>query len=268
MQQLVDRVAVVTGASSGIGRATALALAEAGCALALVDIDEVGLAQTAASVRALGRLASTHRASVADRDAMMALPEAVIAEHGAAHILVNNAGVNLTAPFAQTSLEDFDHVIAVDLLGVVHGCKAFWPHLVAADEAHIVNVSSAAALVGMPTQSAYCAAKAAVRAFSQSLYTELGHTQVGVSCVMPGTTRTNILKSGRAADTELQERLVGLMARYAPGPQRVARAIVRAIRRRDPEVIVCPDAVALAGLQRRAPDAVRGALRWLGGRVG
>jgi NAD(P)-dependent dehydrogenase (short-subunit alcohol dehydrogenase family) len=268
MRTLKERVAVVTGAAGGIGRATAVALAKAGCALALVDVDEVGLAATAESVRAAGRVASVHVLSVSDRAAMMALPEAVIAAHGAVHVLVNNAGVNMTAPFAEATLEDFDWVLGVNLMGVVHGCKAFLPHLRAADEGHIINVSSAAAMVGMPTQSAYCASKAAVRAFSESLYTELGGTRVGVSCVMPGTTRTGILANGRASDSELKARLVGLMARYAPGPERVARAIVRAIRGSQPEVVVCPDAHALAGLNHTAPTVVRGALRWLGGRVG
>ncbi|MEZ4267011.1 MAG: SDR family NAD(P)-dependent oxidoreductase [Myxococcota bacterium] len=268
MRKLKDKVAVVTGAAGGIGRATALSLADAGCALALVDVDEVGLAATARSVEAKGQAVSAHVVSVADRAQMLALPAEVIAAHGAVHVLVNNAGVNMMTPFTEMALDDFDWVLGIDLMGVVHGCKAFLPHLLAADAAHIVNVSSMAALVGMPTQSAYCAAKAAVRAFSESLYTELGQTRVGVSCVMPGTTRTNILANGRASDPALHARLVGLMSRYAPGPERVARAIVRAIRQEEAQVMVCPDAHALAGLQRGSPALVRTALRWLGGRVG
>lgn len=268
MRNLRDRVAVVTGAAGGIGRATALSLADAGCALALVDVDEVGLAATARSVEAKGRAASTHVVSVSDRPAMLALPAEVIAAHGAVHVLVNNAGVNTMAPFAELTLDDFDWVLGIDLMGVVQGCKAFLPHLLTADAAHIVNVSSMAALVGMPMQSAYCAAKAAVRAFSESLYAELGHTQVGVTCVMPGTTRTNILASGRTSDPALHARLVGLMSRYAPGPELVARAVVRAIRNEDAQVMVCPDAHALAGLQRGSPALVRAALRWLGNRAG
>lgn len=268
MRELRARVAVVTGAAGGIGRATAEALAKAGCALALVDIDEVGLAATAESVRGLGRVASIHVASVSDRARMLALPDEVLASHGAVHVLVNNAGVNMLAPFAEASLEDFDWVLGINLMGVVHGCKAFLPHLRAAEEAHIVNVSSMAALVGMPTQSAYCASKAAVRAFSEALYAEMGGTQVGVSCVMPGTTRTGILANGRALDGELKARLVGLMARYAPGPERVARAIVQAIRGAEPAVLVCPDAHVLARLNHAAPAVVRGAMRWLGGHAG
>ncbi|MCB9730875.1 MAG: SDR family NAD(P)-dependent oxidoreductase [Deltaproteobacteria bacterium] len=271
MRELRDRVAVVTGAGSGIGQATAMALSDAGCRLALVDRDPAGLAATAERLRArpgtAERPPSQHTADVADRARMMALPAEVLDAHGAVHIVVNNAGVNLTAPFSEMSLDDFDWVMGVDLMGVVHGCKAFLPHLRAADEAHLVNVSSMAAILGLPTQSGYCAAKAAVLAFTESLQCELSATRVGVTCVLPGTTSTNILARGRAADPAGHQRLVRLMALFGARPEQVARAIVRGIRQRRPRVVACPDAWLLAALEQASPGMTRAAMRWLGRRL-
>src|SRR5690349_9388793 len=148
MRQLADRVAVVTGSASGIGRATAIALAREGCDLALADVDEVGMAETAAAVRELGRNVSTHRVDVSDKARMEAFAAEVVDEHGDVHILINNAGVSVTASLADQTLEDFEWIVGINFWGVVYGCKFFLPHLQRAGGATIVNLSSMFGLIG------------------------------------------------------------------------------------------------------------------------
>ena len=195
--KLRNRVAVVTGAASGIGRATAVALASEGCDLALADLDDVGMRETARQVERLSRRATMHHVDVADRAAMRAFAQEVEDEHLRVHVLVNNAGVSVNAPFAEQSLEDFEWLMGVNFWGVVHGCKLFLPLLRRAGEGTIVNLSSLFGLIGLPTQSSYCASKFAVRGFSESLLAELASENINVLCVHPGGVNTNIAKSAR-----------------------------------------------------------------------
>jgi short-subunit dehydrogenase len=249
-------VAVVTGAAGGIGRATSQALAEAGCHLALVDRDEAGLAVASKELAGARRRVTSHAADVADRARMEALAADVVAEHGAVHVLVNNAGVTVARSFEEHSLEDLDWIVGINFWGVVHGCRFFLPHLRVVDEGHIVNISSMAAFVGMPTQSSYCATKAAVQSLSESLYAELSGTAIGVTCVHPGTIRTNLLRSSRHGQferAERVERLVRGMDRWGRPPEVVARRIVRAIERRRPRVVIGAEARVTDWLKRLAP---------------
>ena len=162
-------VAVVTGAAGGIGRAISVVFARRGCDLALVDVDEAGLRETATIVEASGRRASAHVTDVSDRVAIESLPEGVLREHGAPDLLVNNAGVGLSGPLAETSLEDLEWVMGVNFWGAVLASKVFLPHLSARSEAHIVNVLSSFALAGFPAKSGYCASKFALRGFTEAL---------------------------------------------------------------------------------------------------
>jgi len=230
MKKLQDRVAVVTGAASGIGRATAIALAKEGCALALADVNEVGLEETAAAVRALGRKATTHRVDVADKDRMRRFADEVQEAHGAVHVLVNNAGVTVTAPFEEHSLEDWEWIVGINFWGVVYGCKFFLPYLKQADEAHIVNLSSLFGLIGVPAQSSYCATKFAVRGLSEALWVELKDLNIGVTAVHPGGVRTNIAKSARTEGAALKSFGIDLIERFSVSPERCARQIVQAIK--------------------------------------
>ncbi len=255
MEQLAGRVAVVTGAGSGIGRATAVLLGRRGCHLALVDIDEGRLAAARAELEASGAIATTHVVDVADAGGMRGLAADVVAAHGACHILVNNAGVTSAGRFIDDEADDIAWMVGINVFGVVHGCKAFLPALIEADEAHIVNLSSMVALVGLPRNAVYSLTKGAVRSFSEALRAELVGTQVGVTAVLPGAIHTNIVHSARGADAE---RLSALgRSRLAPhllrSPEAVARKIVSAIEHDRARTLVGPDARLLDLFARLVP---------------
>lgn len=269
MKRLTDRVAVVTGAASGIGQAVAASLAHAGCDLALVDLDATSLDETARRVASAGRRASVHAADVADRARMAALPDEVLAAHGGhVHVVVNNAGVNVASPFESHSLEDFDWIMGVNLWGVVHGCKFFLPHLLREDEAHVVNVSSLAGLVPFAGQTSYCATKFAVHGFSECLAAELAGSPVGVTTVHPGTVRTNILRSSRFSDTAIQQKLAALMARHGLSPARAAALVLDAIRKNQPHLVIGADAHLLVAARRLWPAFPRVVIGNLYRRIG
>jgi len=256
MKSIERRVSVVTGAASGIGRATSVALARAGSDLVLVDVNEAGLDETRALVVRTGRKASMRRVDVADADAVRELARAVEAEHGAAHILVNNAGVSVAATFEQHSLEDFRWLMGINFWGVVYGCKFFLPLLRRSDEAHIVNISSLFGLLGVPMNAAYCASKFAVRGLSETLRAELADTRVGVTCVHPGGIATNIVKSARWTEPDglggLQQKAVRAFENMV-SPDVVAKRIVRAIRKNSARVLVTRETHVLDALKRFAP---------------
>lgn len=244
MKQLSGRVAVVTGAGSGIGRATALELARRGCHLALVDLREASLVDTRAEVDALGAKVSTHALDVADATRMAQLPEEVVAHHGAVHILVNNAGVVSMGPFADEPLENLRWIVDINILGVLHGCHFFLPLLQQADEGHIVNVSSMAAFVGIPQNVTYSLTKGAIRSFTEALRGELAGTTIGVSALFPGATGTNIMDHARGTHAERMATFgkKPIAKRLRRPPEAAARQIVRAIEHNRARVLLGPDA--------------------------
>jgi short-subunit dehydrogenase len=255
--RLGGRVAVVTGAASGIGHALALALAGRGCALALVDRDADGLARTLDLARERGARASAHALDVTAHEAVAALPAAVLAAHGRVDLLVNNAGVALAGTFEQVSEEDFDWVLAVNFAAPVRLTRAFLPHLRASDDARLVNVSSLFGLVAPPGQAAYAASKFALRAFSEALRHELAGSSVGVTVVHPGGVATAIVERARVgAGVSGRER--ALHQRQARRlltmpPERAAAIVVRAVERRRARVIVGRDARLVALCERLLP---------------
>jgi len=253
------RVAAITGAASGIGRALAEELARRGAHLALADIDEKGLAATADRCAGRGVKVSTRVLDVADRSAVFAWADEVIAEHGRADLVVNNAGVALGATVEAMSYEDFEWLMGINFWGVVHGTKAFLPFMRRAGSGHIVNVSSVFGLVSIPTQSAYNASKFAVRGFTDALRLELDIAGSGVSCttVHPGGVKTAIARRARV-DASVAELVGGdpdaartqfdrlLFTR----PERAARQILRAVARDQRRVLVGPDAKVFDLLSR------------------
>lgn len=255
MKTFQDRVAVVTGAASGIGRALAIGLANKGCHLALADVNEVGLRETAALVSASGRKVSLHRVDVSDQARMQAFADEVIAEHGHVHLVINNAGVAVAAPFEEHSLEDFEWLIGINLWGVVYGCKFFLPYLKREPEGHLVNISSVFGLVGIPTQTSYCASKFAVRGFTESLWCELQGGTVGVTSVHPGGINTNIVAAARYAgvSTAFQDKIIQQFRDRAMSPDKCAAQIIKAVQRNQMRVLITPETHFADGFKRLFP---------------
>jgi NAD(P)-dependent dehydrogenase (short-subunit alcohol dehydrogenase family) len=254
---LRGRVAVVTGAGGGIGRAIALALARRGGHLTLVDIDAAGLADTARQAEALAVRAVARCMDVTDRAAVAALPAEVRAVHGRVDLLVNNAGVALGGSFEQVSEADFDWLMAINFDAVVRLTRAFLPLLQTSDDARIVNVSSIFGIVSPAGQAAYSASKFAVRGFSNALRHELEGTRVGVTVVHPGGVATAIARSARVpagvAAEELERRRAAADRKLRMPPARAGEIIVREVERRRARVLVGGDAVFVALLERLAP---------------
>jgi NAD(P)-dependent dehydrogenase (short-subunit alcohol dehydrogenase family) len=259
--ELHGKVAVVTGAASGIGRALAEVLARRGCSLALADVDAAGLADTARRVEAAGRRASSHVVDVADWERMLAFADEAAAVHGGVDLVVNNAGVSVTGTLEEQSIEDLRWIVGVNFWGVVHGCKAFLPHLRRRPEGHIVNVSSVFGLIGLPTQSSYCATKFAVRGFSEALWAELADSRIGVTVVHPGGVRTNIVRASRTADAEAKARMIERFERQTVAPEVVAERIARGIERGELRVRVCRETFAIDWAKRLFPAGVHQLVR-------
>lgn len=263
-QPLGGRVAVVTGAANGIGRATALALADVGAHVALADLDGAGLARTAVEVAAVGVGVSTHEVDVADGDAMALLVKDVVAELGVPTVVVNNAGIGMSGPFLGTTTADWDRILGVNLWGVIHGSRLFAAEMVAAGlQGHIVNVSSGLAYTPARDMSAYVATKAAVLRLSEVLRAELGDHGIGVSAICPGVVDTGI--TDRTAfvgvdEVEADRKRTTASAMYrrrAYTPDRVASAIVDAIRHDRAIVPVSPEAHIGWILSRLSPALTR-----------
>lgn len=251
-------VAVVTGAGSGIGRALALALHRQGARLAISDVDPVSLAATAALLAGAGPAVRTDRLDVVDRAAVLAYADSVAADFGVVNLVVNNAGVSHGGDVLGMSFEDLERVLAVDFWGVVHGTKAFLPHLIASGDGYLVNISSLFGLVAVPAQSAYVAAKFAVRGFTESVRLEMlaaGHP-VRVSCVHPGGVQTGIARNGTVnAGTDRPGRSDFFDRRLArTSADSAAATILDGAARGRPRVLVGADAHlvnALAALSHR-----------------
>jgi NAD(P)-dependent dehydrogenase (short-subunit alcohol dehydrogenase family) len=253
MRRFADKVAVITGAGSGIGRALALDLAGRGARLAVSDIDQGRIDETVALCAQRGAQAIGYRLDVSDRAAVLAHAEQVVDEFGTANLVINNAGVALAAPILDMSWDDLEWVMNIDFWGVVHGTKAFLPHLIASGDGHVVNVSSVFGLVGVPTQSAYNAAKFAVRGFTEALRQEMaiGRYPVGVSCVHPGGVRTNIARDARAnaefESSSMRERFDQVMP---TSPAKAAQIILKGVQANHPRILVGPDAYAFDAAAR------------------
>ncbi len=257
MKKLNGKIAVITGAGSGIGRALAQQLDAAGARLALCDVDSAGLDNTVAGLRQAPLIA---RVDVANREAVYAFRDSVVNTFGAVDIVINNAGVALSQTVEHTSYDDFEWLMNINFWGVVYGSKAFLPVLKQRPEAVLVNVSSVFGLIAVPTQSAYNAAKFAVRGFTEALRHELEAegSAVKVVCVHPGGIKTNIARNARAyvgPDGEASaEDIAERFERVAfTTPEKAAQTIVRGIRRQRPRVLIGGDAWLIDRIQRWLP---------------
>jgi NAD(P)-dependent dehydrogenase (short-subunit alcohol dehydrogenase family) len=265
LRTLKGRVAAVTGAAGGLGRALALELARHGAHLALADVDEAGLRDTALAAGQLGVRATVHRVDVADPSQVERFAAEAAGAHGAVHLLINNAGVALGGPFEAQSAENLDWILGINLGGTVHGCRAFLPHLRRAGEGHIVLISSVLGLFGAPGLAAYSASKAAVSGFGEALRRELQGTGLGVSVVYPGGLRTGIARRARWAGPDAPGRraeATRFLDTRGLAPERAARRIVRAVRRGEGRVLIGHDARLADLLHRLCPGAASAFFAW------
>ena len=259
MSRFTNQVAAITGASSGIGRALALRLAERGAALSLSDIDPEGLERTAEAARETGVKVTTATVDVADRDAMHAWAEQTAHEHERVNFIFNNAGVALASNVAEIEYEDFEWIVGINFWGVVHGTTAFMPHLRASGRGHVVNISSVFGIIAVPTQGAYNATKFAVRGYTEALRQELAMERAPVSAtvVCPGGIKTNIARAARMKLGKTAETNAALSKRFErmfmTPPTRAADIILRGVARDKARVLVGPDAHLIHALQRTLP---------------
>lgn len=265
-----DMLVAVTGAGSGIGRATAMAFADEGAEVIVSDVDEAAAQQTAAQILQAGGVAHPYLLDVADADAVERFADAVCAEHGVPDIVVNNAGIGVAGAFLDIPAEQFDRVLDVNLGGVVNGCRAFARRLVdRGTGGHIVNVASMAAYAPLSSLSAYCTSKAAVYMFSDCLRAELDAVGVGLTTICPGLINTNIVSAtAMHAPEGRQEKVPGRRGQLermfeirSYSPDKVAAAILSSVRKNKALRPVTPEAYLLYGTSRLLPQVLRSTAR-------
>jgi NAD(P)-dependent dehydrogenase (short-subunit alcohol dehydrogenase family) len=253
MTHFTGKVAVVTGAASGIGRALALELARRGARLAISDVDVAGLAETEAMVAAIGAEVRSDTLDVSQRELVLAYADEIAVHFGVVHQVYNNAGIAFTGSVEQMSFKDIDRVMDVDFWGVVSGTKAFLPHLIASGDGHVVNVSSVFGLFAVPKQSAYNAAKFAVRGFTEALRQEMVNDRrpVKVTCVHPGGIKTNIARNSEQVEGLDHDRLASSFDKLArTSPEKAADVILAGVEKGKARVLIGTDAKALDLLVR------------------
>ncbi|CAM5726867.1 SDR family NAD(P)-dependent oxidoreductase [Mycolicibacterium aubagnense] len=271
MEGFAGKVCVITGAGSGIGQALAIELARSGASLAISDIDAEGLAKTEEQVKAIGAPVKADRLNVAEREAFTVYAGEVVKHFGKVNQIYNNAGIAFTGDVEVSQFKDIERVMDVDFWGVVNGTKVFLPHLIASGDGHVVNVSSIFGLFAVPSQSAYNAAKFAVRGFTEALRQEMklaGHP-VKVTTVHPGGIKTNIVRNSTAAADIDSAGLNTLFDRCAlTTPEQAAKIILEAVRKGHARVLVGPDAKIIDVIIRiTGSGAYQGLFAAIAGRV-
>jgi hypothetical protein len=254
MEGFAGKVAVVTGAGSGIGQALALELGRSGASLAISDVDLDGLAKTEEQLKAIGAAVRSDRLDVTEREAFLIYADHIKEHYGKVNQIYNNAGIAFTGDVEVTQFKEIERVMDVDFWGVVNGTKAFLPHLIASGDGHVVNVSSLFGLMAMPGQAAYNAAKFAVRGFTEALNQEmaLNRHPVKVTSVHPGGIKTSIARNALAADGVSAEAQSSFFDKRlaSTSPRRAAEIILDGVRKNKPRVLVGQDAVVLDALVR------------------
>jgi len=257
MKSLENKVVALTGAASGIGRALAVHLAELGSQLALADVDEKGLQETAALLPKQVKV-SLHNVDVSNKERVYAWADEVVKAHGGVDVIINNAGVASVCSIEDISYDDFEWVFNIDFYGVLYGTKAFLPYLRQRPEGHIVNISSVNGFFPFPDNGPYNCAKHAVKALNQTLNQELAGSSITVTSVHPGGIKTNIVKNSRfikSADAKLNRNKMAARFDKIAGttPEKAARTIVNAILKNKERQLVGADAVILDILTRLFP---------------
>lgn len=262
MKSFVDKEVLVTGAGSGIGREMARAFAQEGARLWVSDINEAGNQETAEMIRAAGGTARAVTCDVADPDTVAAMADRIHGQVPALDILANNAGIGSAGAFIDTSIDTWHKVMDVNLMGVVHGCKAFLPSMVERGKGgHVINTASSAAYVAWPEMSVYAASKYAVLGFSESLRAEMAPHRIGVTTVCPGVIDTpivaNTILEGEMGEGDKHAKAMAFYKKRNYSPARVAAAIVKGVRRNAAVLPVSPEAWGQYYGKRFAPALMR-----------
>lgn len=259
MKDFRNRLVLVTGAASGIGQQTAIAFAREGAHIIATDLNEVALAATRQQIEQAGGHCDTLTADVADPDAMRGLADTVHERFGALDLLVNNAGIGASGRFIESDPDTWDRVWAVNVKGVMLGCKLFLPPMLERGSGHIVNLASMAGYFPSPELPIYSASKFAVLGFSEALRADIKDQGIGVTAVCPGVVNTNIVATTRAegASAAWQNDAVAFYQKRNYSPERVAAAIVGAVRRNAAVLPVTPEAWALYYAKRWLPGLTR-----------
>lgn len=259
MEGFAGKVAVVTGAGSGIGQALAIELGRSGAKLAISDVDTEGLAVTEERLKAIGAEVKTDRLDVTEREAFLLYADSVKEHFGKVNQIYNNAGIAFTGDVEISQFKDIERVMDVDFWGVVNGTKAFLPHLIESGDGHVVNVSSLFGIFSVPGQAAYNSAKFAVRGFTEALRQEMALAKhpVKVTCVHPGGIKTAIARNSTAAEGLDQKALAETFDRKLANtsPQRAAKIILEAVRKDRARVLVGADAKVLDVIVRLTGSA-------------
>lgn len=267
---LAGRLAVVTGAGSGIGRATAIALARVGADVLCADIDLASASETAGLGNGGNAELRAIEVDVSDAGGMARFAASVQAEHGIPQIVVNNAGIGMGGSFLDTTVADWERIIDVNLWGVIHVARLFARMMVdAGQEGQIINVASAAAYTPSRSLPAYATTKAAVLALGECMRAELAGQGIGVSVICPGIVNTNIARTAHfvgvpaEVERELQRQAARAYGRRGYPPERVADAIVRAVEKNPAVVPVTPEARVALKLSQLSPGVLRRLARWI-----
>jgi len=264
MKHLSGRVAVITGAGSGIGQATAIELSKQGCLLAISDINEKELQETHNTIQELGNEVHSKVLDVADKDAFYAYADEVVERYGKVNIVINNAGVALGASLENTSYEDFEWIMNINFWGMVYGTKAFLPHLKKSDAGHIANVSSVFGIIASPNTGAYNATKFAIRGFNETLRAEMKIHDYGisVSSIHPGGIKTNIARDSRKDDELLgnidPKKIDAKFQKIAmTTPEQAAKTIIKGIKKDKMRILIGLDAHLMDIMSRISPELLQ-----------
>lgn len=266
MKNFKNKVAVITGAGSGIGRALALELAVKGCHLALSDVNEKGLDETKSMIEKESPSVNVHtyKLDVANRDVFFEHAKQVKVDFGHVNLIFNNAGVALSSKLEDVKREDFDWLMNINFWGVVNGTEAFMPFLKESGDAHIINISSVFGMISLPTQGSYNASKFAVRGYTEALRQEMiadGYN-VGVSCVHPGGIATEIARNARVSEGDDKELMASDFDKLArTTPQQAAQVILKGVSNNKARIMIGADAHIIHFLVRLLGAGYQGLTR-------
>ncbi len=257
MKIFANKVSVITGAASGLGRELAIQLSNLGSIVAIADIDENGLQETSRIIIQAGGSVTPYLLDVSKRDDVYAFAEKVISDYEQVDVLINNAGVSLKGDVEELSYENLEWIIGINTWGVIYCTKAFFSNLKKQPEANIVNISSVFGLIGVAGKSAYCASKFAVKGFTESLRQELYHTNVAVSIVHPGSVATNIIRNRRIQNENDRIKTEKYVKRFdeiaKTSASGAAKIVIKGIKKNKPRILIGSDSRLISLLGRCLP---------------